>query len=106
VVRCVVDADRTLPTQSILRAPSSRGLLLFQAYQFPDDSGPLLPPDFIDGKDQSEQPASIRRITYNERIMNSPSASLLTLQAVCPCLFVPCDPSKRLDNQSKRVSPC
>ena len=51
VPRCVVDAERTLPTQSILRAPSSSELLVFQAYQCPDDSGPRLPPDFIDGKD-------------------------------------------------------
>jgi hypothetical protein len=48
---CVVDAERTLPTQSILRAPSSSELLVFEAYQCPDDSGPRLPPDFIDGKD-------------------------------------------------------
>jgi hypothetical protein len=73
VPRCVVDAEITLPTQSILCAPSLRGLLVFQAYQCPDGSGPRLPPDFIDGKDQSEQPASKQRITYNERIMNSPS---------------------------------
>ena len=73
VPRCVLDVESTLPTQSILRAPSSSEVLVFQAYQCPDDSGPRLPPDFIDRKDQSEQPASKRRITYNERIMNAPS---------------------------------
>jgi hypothetical protein len=70
---CIVDVERTLPTQSILCAPSSSKLLVFQGYQCPDDSGLRLPPDFIDRKDQSEQSASKRRMTYNERILNAPS---------------------------------
>ena len=66
-------ASQICGEQSTLVAGPLAHIHVYQAYQCPDDSGPRLSPDFIDGSDESQRPMSERRVMYNERLMNAAS---------------------------------
>ena len=48
-------------------------ILVYSAYQCPDDSGPRLPPDIFDGKDKSKRGRARLREMYNSRLIKATS---------------------------------
>jgi hypothetical protein len=48
-------------------------ILVYSAYQCPDDSGPRLPPDIFDGKDKSKRGRARLRDMYNSRLIKATS---------------------------------
>ena len=71
--------DKTLPHQ------------VFRCYQCPDEDGPCLPPDFINGKD-SELSMKARRILYRRRYQQTPSAKRGCRHYVRSMLYKRIDP--------------
>lgn len=53
--------------------PPASQIVVYDAYQCPDDSGPRLPPDVFDGKDKSKLGKARLREMYNSRLIKAPS---------------------------------
>ena len=70
--------------------PASR-IVVYDAYQCPDDSGPRLPPDVFDGKDKSKLGKARLREMYNSRLIKAPSVRKHCRCYVRGCLhcFIP-----------------
>lgn len=70
--------------------PASR-IVVYDAYQCPDDSGPRLPPDVFDGKNKSNLGKARLREMYNSRLIKAPSVRKHCRCYVRGCLhrFIP-----------------